>query len=199
MRTPLALTFVTLLSSLALARGHRPNDARQQPPTSASKHVDLVIALDTSSSMDGLIDAARGKLWDVVNVLSHARPAPILRVGLISYGNDGYDARAGWVRKDAELTTNLDDVYEKLFALRTNGGSEYVARAVHDAATGMKWDQDAGTLKIIFVAGNEPANQDPEIPVERALGEARQHGIFVNAIYCGGDAAYEAAGWRQVA
>ena len=63
----------------------------------------------------------------------------------------------------------------------------------------MKWDQDQGTLKIIFVAGNEPANQDPQIPVERALGEARQNGIFVNAIYCGGDGAYEAAGWRQVA
>jgi hypothetical protein len=63
----------------------------------------------------------------------------------------------------------------------------------------MKWDQDQGTLKIIFVAGNEPANQDPQIPVERALGEARQKGIFVNAIYCGGDSSYEAAGWRQVA
>jgi hypothetical protein len=135
----------------------------------------------------------------VVNLLAHAKPQPQLRVGLISYGNDGYDARVGWVRKDADLTTNLDDVYEKLFALRTNGGSEYVARAVHDATSQMKWDQDPGTLKIIFVAGNEPANQDPQIPVERALGEARQKGIFVNAIYCGGDSAYEAAGWRQVA
>jgi hypothetical protein len=197
MRTTLSLAFLTLFSSVALAG---PNQPHQQPPTSTSaKHVDLVIALDTSSSMDGLIDAARAKLWDVVNVLSHARPAPILRVGLISYGNDGYDARTGWVRKDAELTTNLDDVYEKLFALRTNGGSEYVARAVHDATSDMNWDQDQGSLKIIFVAGNEPANQDPQIPVERALGEARQRGIFVNAIYCGGDAAYEAAGWRQVA
>src|SRR6185312_16033039 len=71
--------------------------------------------------------------------------------------------------------------------------------AVHDATKDMKWDQDQGTLKIIFVAGNEPANQDPQIPVERALGEARGRGIFVNAIYCGGDGAYEAAGWRQVA
>ena len=103
------------------------------------------------------------------------------------------------MRKDSELTTNLDDVYEKLFALKTNGGSEYVARAVHDATADMKWDQDQGTLKIIFVAGNEPANQDPQIPVERAVGEARQRGIFVNAIYCGGDGAYEAGGWRQVA
>jgi hypothetical protein len=198
MRTPLPLALLTLFSSVALAAPNQPHHA-PPPSTSATKHVDLVIALDTSSSMDGLIDAARAKLWDVVNVLSHARPAPILRVGLISYGNDGYDARTGWVRKDAELTTNLDDVYEKLFALRTNGGSEYVARAVHDATIDMKWEQDPSSLKIIFVAGNEPANQDPQIPVERALGEARQHGIFVNAIYCGGDAAYEAAGWRQVA
>jgi hypothetical protein len=207
MRNSLFLTILTLFSSAALASGHDrpPSQQRRdpQPPiqqsTGGAKRVDLVIALDTSSSMDGLIDAARAKLWDVVNLLAHARPAPILRVGLVSYGNDGYDARTGWVRKDAELTTNLDDVYEKLFKLRTNGGSEYVARAVHDATADMKWDQDQGTLKIIFVAGNEPANQDPQIPVERALAEARKKGIFVNAIYCGGDGAYEAAGWRQVA
>ncbi len=205
MRKTLSLAIVTLFSSVALAGGHgqEPHQRDPQPPvqqaTNGAKKVDLVIALDTSSSMDGLIDAARAKLWDVVNLLAHAKPQPVLRVGLISYGNDGYDARVGWVRKDAELTTNLDDVYEKLFALRTNGGSEYVARAVHDATADMKWDQDQGTLKIIFVAGNEPANQDPQIPVERALGEARRKGIFVNAIYCGGDGAYEAAGWRQVA
>jgi hypothetical protein len=208
MRKTLSLVLVTLFSSVALAGGHGQDNQRhpgpvtqqqQQLQTNGAKRVDLVIALDTSSSMDGLIDAARAKLWDVVNLLSHAKPQPLLRVGLISYGNDGYDAKRGWVRKDAELTTNLDDVYEKLFALRTNGGSEYVARAVHDATGDMKWDQDQGTLKIIFVAGNEPANQDPQIPVERALGEARQKGIFVNAIYCGGDGAYEAAGWRQVA
>ncbi|MGZ3406266.1 MAG: vWA domain-containing protein [Polyangia bacterium] len=205
MRTSLSLAIVTLFSSVALAGGHGNNQHQRdpQPPiqqsTNGAKKVDLVIALDTSSSMDGLIDSARSKLWDVVNLLAHAKPSPVLRVGLISYGNDGYDAKVGWVRKDAELTTNLDDVYEKLFALRTNGGSEYVARAVHDATNDMKWDQDQGTLKIIFVAGNEPANQDPQIPVERALGEARQKGIFVNAIYCGGDGAYEAAGWRQVA
>jgi hypothetical protein len=207
MRKTLSLALVTLFSSVALAGGngndqsqhHRDPSPPIQQSTNGAKRVDLVIALDTSSSMDGLIDSARAKLWDVVNLLAHAKPSPVLRVGLISYGNDGYDAKVGWVRTDSQLTTNLDDVYEKLFALRTNGGSEYVARAVHDATAQMKWDQDPNTLKIIFVAGNEPANQDPQIPVERALGEARQHGIFVNAIYCGGDAAYEAAGWREVA
>lgn len=198
MRTTALLASLLLYSSAAFARGH--GAAEQQPQQQQhSKRVDLVIALDTSSSMDGLIDSARAKLWDVVNLLAHATPQPILRVGLISYGNSGYDAGAGWVRKDVELTTNLDGVYEKLFALRTNGGDEYVARAVHDATNDLKWDQDPSTLKIIFVAGNEPANQDPKIPVEQALAEARAKGIFVNAIYCGSQTAAESSGWQQVA
>ena len=50
--------------------------------------IDLVIALDTSGSMDGLIDSARQKLWDIVNDLATAKPTPLLRVGLISFGND---------------------------------------------------------------------------------------------------------------
>src|SRR5262249_27980217 len=200
MRKTTLATALTLLSTAALA-GPKPNHPLQQDPQSQQGvgHVDLVIALDTSSSMDGLIDSARAKLGDVVNLLATAKPRPVLRVGLISYGNTGYDAQAGWVRKDSDLTTDLDGIYAKLFALRTNGGDEYVARAVHVATGDMKWDQDQRTLKMLFVAGNEAANQDPSIPVEQALKEARQRGILVNSIYCGSDSANEALGWRQVA
>jgi hypothetical protein len=128
-----------------------------------------------------------------------AKPQPELRVGLISYGNDSYDAQGGWVRKDSDLTSDLDGIYSKLFALRTNGGSEYVARAVADSTTQMQWSQDPKALKIIFVAGNEPANQDPKIPVESAVQQAREKGIFVNTIYCGSESNGEAVGWRGVA
>jgi hypothetical protein len=196
MRTSFLATLTLLFSSSAALAGS-PNIP--QPQRAPAKKVDLVIALDTSSSMDGLIDGARAKLWDVVNLLARAQPQPTVRVGLISYGNDGYDARGGWVRKDAELTTNLDAVYAKLFALRTNGGSEYVARAVHEAARDMAWDQDQNSLKIIFVAGNEGAEQDPKISLEQALGEARDKNIFVNTIYCGSSSASESAGWQRVA
>jgi hypothetical protein len=198
MRKQLTLATLLLTSSVALA-GNTSNPQTQRNQLQGQKRVDLVIALDTSSSMDGLIDSARQKLWDVVLLLGKAKPQPVVRVGLISYGNDGYDRNIGWVRKDAELTTNLDDIYAKLFALHTNGGTEYVARAVHDATTQMAWDQNPDTLKIIFVAGNEPANQDPLIPVEKAVNDAREKGIFVNAIYCGSDSAGEAIGWRDVA
>jgi hypothetical protein len=79
------------------------------------------------------------------------------------------------------------------------GGTEYVARAVRDATTKMQWDQDPKSLKIVFVAGNEPADQDPVIPVESAVQDAREKGIFVNAIYCGQPNNGEAVGWQHVA
>src|SRR5262249_40608440 len=135
MRKHLAPITATLLASaVAFAAPNAPDQQPKQPdPQQAQKtapHVDLVIALDTSSSMDGLMEAAREKLWDAVGLLAQAKPRPLLRVGLISYGNDGYSPQTGWVVKDSDLTTDLDGVYAKLFALRTNGGQEYVARAV---------------------------------------------------------------------
>jgi hypothetical protein len=208
MRKTNALVLASLLGSATVAVAGPPNNNNQQKPVQIDptlqqqqpgSHVDLVIALDTSSSMNGLIDAAREKLWDVVSLLSTAQPRPILRVGLISYGNDGYRSSDGWVRKESDLTTDLDAIYAKLFALSTNGGSEYVARAVHDATTDMKWEQAPKTLKVIFVAGNEPANQDPKIPVESAVQEARERGIFVNTIYCGSPGSGEARLWAEVA
>src|SRR5436305_1481960 len=101
----LAGLILAALASTAHAHGH----GQPPPPAQKARHVDLVIALDTSGSMNGLIDSARQKLWDVVNLLSQARPQPVLRVGLLSYGGDrGYDAHAGWVRKESDLTTDLD-------------------------------------------------------------------------------------------
>ena len=66
------------------------------------KDVDLVICLDVSGSMNGLIDSAKVKLWDVVNELAKVKPTPNLRVGLYSYGHDTYPAANGWVRKDLD-------------------------------------------------------------------------------------------------
>src|SRR5438034_9833193 len=93
-----------------------------------AQNIDIAICLDVSNSMDGLIASAKVKLWDIVNDLAKIKPTPNLRVGLYSYGNDGYDAKVGWVRKELDLTTDLDDLYKKLNALTTNGGTEYGTR-----------------------------------------------------------------------
>ncbi|MSP63801.1 MAG: VWA domain-containing protein [Myxococcales bacterium] len=193
------LALVLVAIALAAPRRSGSSVVPVDKPTEEVRTIDLVIALDTSSSMDGLIDGARQKLWDVVSLLGQAKPKPALRVGLISYGNSGYDPATGWVRKDADLTSDLDGIYARLFALHTSGGSEYVARALQEATSRMEWSADPKALKIVFVAGNEPANQDPLVSVESAVAAARARGIYVNTIYCGGESSGEARLWQQVA
>lgn len=161
--------------------------------------VDLCLCLDTSNSMDGLIDSARRKLWDIVNDLSRVQPKPKLRVALLSYGNLDYPQAEGWVRTDAPFTEDLDFISQKLFALRTHGGEEFVGRVLDSALARLKWSDDPKALRIAIVAGNESADQDRVVPFLDASKKAAQRGIIVNAIYCGNPVDQIAPGWRDLA
>jgi len=166
-------------------------------PTPSGKSIDLVLCLDTSGSMDGLIDAARRKMWEIVNECALARPAPVLRVALLSYGGPGSEDD-GYVVVQTAFTTDLDLVSEKLFALRTNGGTEYVGRVVKTSVDRLQWG-GAESAKILFVAGNESADQDRQAQFRDVVKHAAGLGVRVNAIYCGGADDQDAAGWREVA
>jgi hypothetical protein len=149
--------------------------------------------------MDGLIGSAKMKLWDIVNDLGKVKPTPDLRVGLYSYGHTSYDRQAGWVRKELDLTTDLDAVYQKLNALTTHGGDEYVARVCRDALEQQQWSAGKGALKLIFVCGNEPASQDPVVKLP-AVGElAKKKGVVINPIFCGPAAHADARDWKEFA
>jgi hypothetical protein len=165
----------------------------------ARRDVDLVIALDVSGSMEGLIESAKQRLWDITSELARARPVPALRVAILSYGNPAYGEQAGYVRVDLPFTADLDAVNATLFAFRTNGGDEYVARAIQTSLDQLQWSQDHDALRVVFVAGNESAEQDPQLTIERAAAAAASRGIVVNAIYCGGDGNADARGWQRIA
>jgi hypothetical protein len=197
-------------TSALLCGAWAPSDGRTKPvifETSPvieccaprSRAIDLALCLDTSGSMDGLIEAAKQKLWGIVNELARVRPVPALRVALLTYGNDGYAAEEGWVKVDLDLTGDLDAVSQRLFALTTNGGTELVGRVVARAVRSLGWSGETGALKLVVVAGNESADQDTEIRASAAASEAIQHGILVNAIFCGNPAAGDASSWLAVA
>lgn len=161
--------------------------------------VELAICLDTSGSMEGLIDAARQKIWAIVNELALAEPTPKLRVALLTFGNDGHDAGRGWTKVDVPFSEDLDRVSQQLFALTTNGGTELVARVLSAANQELDWSADAGALKLVVVAGNESAEQDPEVRNVDACRVLIERGIAVNSIYCGNPADELAPAWQQVA
>ena len=196
----LAAAAVPLLPAAHLRAADKPAAAAPAGVKPAdSKAIDLVLCLDVSSSMNGLIDSAKIKLWDVVNEMARLKPTPTLRVALYSYGHSTYPAGNGYVRKDVDLTGDLDDVYKALNSLTINGGEEYVTRVTKTALTDQKWSADDGALKLIFVCGNEPANQDKQVSLDEAAALAKKGGVVVNTIYCGTGNNPEARGWAAFA
>jgi len=191
--------FCVALAALVLvgAPVARAEDTPPQPQQ--TRRVDLAICLDTSGSMSGLINAARQKLWDVVSELALAQPEPELRVALLTYGSPSY-GHPSYVRVQTDLTSDLDAVYQKLMELGTSGGSEYVGWVLHDAYTQLSWTKSDDALKLIFVAGNESADQArQQYDFRNVVAEAIKHGIMVNSIYCGNPNDNIAPGWREVA
>ncbi len=180
---------LTLFASLTEAR------AAEEP----RRPVDLVICLDTSGSMDGLIESAKRKLWDITNELASAKPTPKLRVALLVYGSPTYGADGGWVKTESPFTEDLDELYKRLFALRTNGGEEYVGRVVKTALEQLSWSDAKDALKVVFVCGNESADQDRAASFRDQCKAALAKGVNVNAIYCGNAGDHDAAGWRELA
>lgn len=207
-RTLIFLAIASFLVGGAIYAGNRTSGVQTSPPTdprpdnkptpTTQAKIDIAIALDTSGSMSGLINAARQKLWDIVNEVSKAKPTPRLRVALLTYGSEGTEAD-GYVRVRSNLTTDLDSIYAKLFELGTSGGTEYVGRVIYRSLKELDWDKDPDALRQIYVAGNESANQDRRMPIGQALQLAKQQDVFVNAIFCGGERDHDANSWRAVA
>lgn len=162
-------------------------DQAQRKKAADAPRIELALLLDTSNSMDGLINQARAQLWKVVNDLATAQKngkTPDLRVALYEYGNQGLPSDGGFVRQVQPFTDDLDKVSEELFALTTNGGDEYCGRVIESATQGLKWSENDEDLKLIVIAGNEPFTQGP-VDYKKACGEAIAKGIVINTIFCG--------------
>ncbi len=161
--------------------------------------IDLAIVLDTSGSMDKLIDAARLKLWEIVHDLTLLEPTPRLRVALLTFGNNRNISRPGWISVETGLTEDLDLVSERLFGLTSEGGTEYVGRALKTALDELDWTPSNDALKMIFIAGNEDAGQDKEVDLQEMGHIAWQEGIRVHPIFCGRERQNGAESWAEMA
>src|SRR6218665_3547918 len=165
----------------------KPKTEIEKPATASNTKIQVALLLDTSSSMDGLIDQAKSRLWNIVNTLTTLKyegKTPDIEIALYEYGNDGLSAKSNYIRQITPLSTDLDLISEKLFALRTNGGSEYCGAVIQDATKELKWASENNSMKLIYIAGNEEFNQGG-ISYKEAISNALKNGIYVNTIFCG--------------
>lgn len=155
--------------------------------TAITPKIQVALLLDTSSSMDGLIEQAKSQLWGIVKDLSKARygDKPLkIEIALIEYGNDGLSADAGYMQVILPLSADLDKLSEELFKLDTYGGLEYCGTAIQFASQQLSWSDDQSDIKLLYIAGNEAFNQG-NINYLDAIKFAYQKGIQVNTIHCG--------------
>ncbi|WP_089369575.1 VWA domain-containing protein [Dokdonia pacifica] len=156
-----------------------------EPDTNVIK---VALLLDTSNSMDGLIDQAKSQLWELVNELSYAKckheSKPSLQIALYEYGNDRLNAREGFIRQVNAFSNDLDEISKNLFGLTTNGGNEYCGKVIQVSLDQLDWGADKNDLNLIFIAGNEPFDQGP-VRYQDASLNACEKDVTINTIFCG--------------
>jgi len=178
----LTIVFAVLLIHAAHARAVDPMVVPPSPP-----QIQIALLLDTSNSMDGLIEQAKSRLWSIVNTFSNAKykgQEPILAVALYEYGKSTLSPREGFTRMLSPFTSDLDAISEQLFTLRTNGGQEYCGHVIRQSILELDWSPESHHLKAIFIAGNEPFDQG-KTHYRTACQLARRQGVTVSTLFCG--------------
>jgi len=190
------LTFTSCNNSNAKPIAQNPDP---KSLTENQSKIQVALLLDTSNSMDGLIEQAKSRLWNIVNTLTTLKyegKTPDIEIALYEYGNDNLSAQGNFIRQVAPLTTDLDLISEKLFSLKTNGGNEFCGAVIQDATNQLKWEDGNANMKLVYIAGNESFNQGG-IDYKESVKKALQQNIYVNTIFCGGQSTGVSLLWKD--
>lgn len=165
----------------------------------APPKVEIVFALDTTGSMQSMIEGAKRKIWSIASLAASAQPKPEIRIGLVAYRDIGDD----YVTRFYDLSDDMDTVFEHLASFRADGGGdtpEHVGRALSDAINRSSWTSGQGAVKMIYLVGDAPPHFDYHdgTDINTLARRAKDLGIHVNTIRCGTD--YEtASAWKRIA
>ena len=148
--------------------------------------IEVVFVLDTTSSMSGLIQAAKEKIWSIATTMASAQQSPDISMGLVAFRDRG-DA---YVTKVFDLSQDLDSMYASLMDLKAQGGGdgpESVNKAMFDAINQISWSKDDSVYKVVFLVGDAPPHMDyaNDVSYATTLEIAKDKGVVVNTIQSG--------------
>ncbi len=186
--------FPLLKQAGAITNGHNTTVVPQQ-----AHRIEVVFILDTTSSMSGLIQAAKDKIWSIASTMASAQQNPDIKMGLVAFRDRG-DA---YVTRVYDLSSDLDSMYASLMDFRAEGGGdgpESVNQALYDAIHKLSWSQDSGVYRVAFLVGDAPPHMDyvNDVKYPVTLAAAQRKGIVVNTIQSGQWQATRPA-WQEIA
>ena len=188
-------TGVALFPSLQQARATQTT----QLVPAQSHRIEVVFVLDTTSSMSGLIQAAKEKIWSIATTMASAQENPDIKMGLVAFRDRG-DA---YITRIFDLSNDLDSMYASLMDFRAQGGGdgpESVNQALYDAVHNVSWNHDSNVYKVVFLVGDAPPHMDyrNDVKYPVTLTAAARKGIVVNAIQSG-QHQFTRPAWQEIA
>jgi hypothetical protein len=140
--------------------------------------VDMVLCLDTTSSMKNDIDAVREQLIPMLGeIISNFRS---FRAGMVLY-KDYFDS---YLNQVIPFTGDFTEFQDKLNNIQVNGGRdipEAVYEALYAAAVEFPWQASS---RLVILIGDAPPHSRPrgEITREMVDTEVKNRGLKVSAI-----------------
>jgi len=129
------------------------------------KTLDLVICIDTTSSMKKYIDPLRLKLIPMLNEMLASFPS--FRIGMVQF-KDYYDS---YLTKTVPFTGNFSVFQRDLNAIRVQGGGdipEAVYEALYDGAVKFDWSAQS---KVMILIGDAPPHPKPRGKITKEMAE----------------------------
>ena len=190
------IRLVVVAAALSIAASVTIANAAATPPR---PRVEVAFVLDSTGSMGGLIEGAKQKIWSIAGAIIARRPAPEVRIGLITYRDRGDQ----YVTRLFDLTADIDAVFGNLQSFQADGGGddeESVNQALREAVQRLSWSPDRGVLKVVFLVGDYPPHMDyhGELRYPDICREAAGRDLVINTVQCG-DVPETARVWREIA
>jgi hypothetical protein len=158
--------------------GDLVNKIRDVLETEKGRAVDIVLCLDTTSSMKNDIDSVRAKLIPMLSEI--IREFAAFRIGMVLY-KDYFDE---YLNRIVPFTSDFSQFQRTLNAIRVSGGRdipEAVYEALHEAAVKFTWEAES---RLVILIGDAPPHPRQRGRISKDMVDAavEERNLKVHAI-----------------
>lgn len=139
--------------------------------------LDVALVIDTTDSMQFVIDDVKAKLSQLVGAVQ--RMVPTSRVGIVVYRDKGDDYVVKW----SDLSFNTQKLQDFLSHINAEGGGDWeeaVKDALDAAINELKWRKQS--KRIIILVGGSPPHPWEVDDVQKIVRDFRHQGGYISTI-----------------
>ena len=139
--------------------------------------LDVALVIDTTDSMQFVIDDVKAKLSELVGNIQ--RMVPTARVGVVVYRDKGDDYVVKWT----DLSFHTQKLKDFLLHINADGGGDWeeaVKEALDAAVHELKWRKQS--KKIIILVGGSPPHPWDVDDVDKIVADFHRDGGFISTI-----------------